>query len=360
MAQELKYKVGDIVTLPTERPSHWAKDGRMDKFLGQTVQITSTATIFGNTGLHFKGSCPFQFLLSDLTYKTIKIMKYKLGDFLEITHKKHGHGFKIGTIVEIIDVTDQSYQVKSISDDNIDWWVEDDEVQLSKSININNKMTVNQLMKDAALVQAENLAKANNTFTTLELKTELRKTDPNFFWTQAIVSTIMSELEQEGKFTYTDNGVFRTYSLVGYLVPNTTNQPANVTATGINGVAPTITGYTGSGITGITGITGNIGSASPKTTKRISRTKALELLASNKGRFFKAVFIKKNGDERVINCQFDSTTPLGNVRVKEASLMKKFKKEGTLDNIPSRSVIRSFNINSLKSLSIKGETYKVN
>jgi hypothetical protein len=68
-------------------------------------------------------------------------------------------------------------------------------------------------MKDAVLAVAKRLAKGNNTVTTLEIKTELRRDYPYYFWTQQVVSDFMSQFAGDGIFTYTDNGTFRTYSV---------------------------------------------------------------------------------------------------------------------------------------------------
>lgn len=68
-------------------------------------------------------------------------------------------------------------------------------------------------MKDAVLAVAKKLAKGNNTVTTLEIKTELRRDYPYYFWTQQVVSDYMSQFAGDGIFTYTDNGTFRTYSV---------------------------------------------------------------------------------------------------------------------------------------------------
>lgn len=279
-------------------------------------------------------------------------MKFNVGDTVKVIANTHNHYFAIGQIVHIteIDINSAGKEIYTCDDGSDYWYLQEEEIELvNQTINQTTKM-VNQLMKDAALAQAEKLAKANNTVTTLELKVELRKTDPEFFWSQDTVSKLMSEFEQEGKFTYTDNGTFRTYSLAGQVVtaPATSTSPVLTLTTA---TTPTVISVT----------------SGKKTTKKISRTKAIDLLASTKGHFFKAVFTKqKDGKERTINCQLvkdkngSVTSTLGIVRVKEASLMKKLKKTGDINTIPSKSVIRSFNINNLKSLGIKGETYKIN
>ena len=80
-----------------------------------------------------------------------------------------------------------------------------------------NILTKNQsemkAMKDAVLATAKQLCKANNTVTTLEIKTELRRDYPYYFWDQATVSNYMAQLAGDGIFNYTDNGTYRTYSL---------------------------------------------------------------------------------------------------------------------------------------------------
>lgn len=83
-----------------------------------------------------------------------------------------------------------------------------------KEIHLQNKTIIMKAMKDATLAVATTLAKANNTVTTLEIKNELRRDYPYYFWTQDIVSKYMDQLAGDGVFTYTDNGTFRTYKLV--------------------------------------------------------------------------------------------------------------------------------------------------
>jgi ribosomal protein S17 len=376
MAQELKYKVGDIVTLPTERPLHWAKSGDMDKFLGQTVQITGIGGIFSgynSTGpFRFEGSCPWLFLLSDLEYKTnikTKIMKFKVGDRVKITDTSEywfdgdsANPKNVEGSIDYINNSDYSLPIGVKWDNNTHNDYDEIDLELV-NIQTNTKMTTNQLMKDAALAVANKLLKANNTVTTLEIKVELRKTDPEFFWDQATVSNLMDEFAQEGKFTYTDNGTYRIYSSpLGSVAASQTavgivNPPTNTTSTGTATVI-TVPG-------GVTGSKGTSGYSKPKTSKKtITRSKALDLVQNSKGHFFKVIFTKtKDGSERTMNCQYvkgQTVSPLGVVKVKETSLQKKLKQTGDINTIPSKSVIRSFNINNLKVLGIGGKLYKVN
>lgn len=95
-------------------------------------------------------------------------------------------------------------------------------IQLVKSFFEQNNNYTMKAMKDACLTVAKQLAKANNTVTTLEIKNELRRDYPYYFWQQQTVSDYMSQLAADGVFTYTDNGSFRVYSLA---------TPAQVAAT---------------------------------------------------------------------------------------------------------------------------------
>lgn len=107
---------------------------------------------------------------------------------------------------------------------------------------ITDKATSMKAMKDAVLTVATALAKANNTVTTLEIKVELRRDYPYYYWTQDVVSDFMNQLAGDGVFTFTDNGTHRIYSLVGAPVatltktvlagPTTANTVSN-TATGV-------------------------------------------------------------------------------------------------------------------------------
>lgn len=84
----------------------------------------------------------------------------------------------------------------------------------------------------------------------------------------------------------------------------------------------------------------------------ISRAKALDLMQSAKGQFFTAVFTKKDGTERVMNCQYlkDQEEPkIGYVKVKDAILRK----------ASPQDCIRNINLQTMKSLKIKGANYKI-
>lgn len=189
-----------------------------------------------------------------------------------------------------------------------------------------------------ALVVVE-LLEANNTATTLEVKNELRDRFPEQRWIQKDVSNFMAELAEAGDLTFVDNGTFRTYSLKvkrnkkGKLVTTPTKKamkPAAVpTSRAKKPATPAV-----------------------KAT-RISRKKALELMLGNKGHFFTAEFVKKDGVPRVINCQClkdQSDSKLGYVKVREAALMRSATPE---------KAIRNINMQTITSLKIGGKVYKV-
>jgi hypothetical protein len=86
--------------------------------------------------------------------------------------------------------------------------------------------------------------------------------------------------------------------------------------------------------------------------KKISVTKALELMKNNKGRFFTSVFTNKAGETRVINGQYlsgQNPSELGYVKVREASKLK-----------AKENSVRNVNLQTLSELKISGVIYKIN
>lgn len=174
---------------------------------------------------------------------------------------------------------------------------------------------------------------ANNTVTTLEIKTEARTLYPDFYWDQATVSKVLDELANKGALTYTDNGVFRTYSeaITKKIVPATTSKKTAVKTTTKKSNNKILTA---------------------KATRTISRREALHLIENNKGHFFSVVFDKKSGEERVMNAQYlsdQSDSSLGYVKVKETGKMR----------TDPKKAIRNINLQTLKKISIAGKTYNV-
>ena len=250
----------------------------------------------------------------------------KIMDKLEIIGNWTNHPFQLGEIVTVFRVF-PNYRY-DVCNSTGDCWT----VELRELLKVNNQTM--KLMKQAVLDTANKLCKANNTVTTLEIKTELRKTHPYFHWIQNSrngligVSEYMDELYQEGHFTYTDNGQYRVYSAV-----TTTKSPK-------------------------TRLPKHAGTPIPRNTsnpnhniRSISRQKALDMMANNKGHFFTAVFVKQDGTERTINCQYlkdQHSNPLGYVMVKEAQKMK--------DGV---NAIRQINLQTLRKLRIGGQNYNI-
>lgn len=181
---------------------------------------------------------------------------------------------------------------------------------------------------------AKKLCKANNTVTTLEIKTELRKRYPNNRWEQAKVSSTMIDANAAGKFDYTDNGTFRTYSLAG---KGTTVAPVAQVST------PTVTTPTGK--------TKKVKAPkAPMTTQKISRTKALDLIQNSNGKFFTVTFIKKDGTRRVLNGQYTpdmGVSPLGYILVRDISAVRR-KEDKKVKNV-NLQTIESITLNNVLS-----------
>ena len=182
-----------------------------------------------------------------------------------------------------------------------------------------------------------NLLEATNSVTTLEVKTELRKSHPEFSWLQKDVSAYMDSLQESGDLTYEDNGTFRIYHGIVTKAKKAKKAPAKVTK------AKFVSVKTPSKV---------VVKTPTVKAKRISKTKAMELMIGNKGHFFTAEFEKKNGDLRVMNCQAlkKQTSKLGYITVKEASQMRKD---------PTKAV-RNINLQTITGLRIGGVSYKVN
>lgn len=53
-------------------------------------------------------------------------MKFKVGDKVKVIAKKHGHGFNIGEIVKIEEISDIDYKCSSLEKNEL-WWMEEDE-----------------------------------------------------------------------------------------------------------------------------------------------------------------------------------------------------------------------------------------
>lgn len=195
-------------------------------------------------------------------------------------------------------------------------------------------MNTKQLKEQAIKDTINKICHPNNTFTTLELKNQLIADYPDFRWTQdELTSTnsqsVVAEMLLKTELIVTDdNGTYKTYSLPNYKKPTMTTTQTVAT---LNTATKTKT---------------------RKPDNRISRTKAYDMMKNNKGRFFTAVFIKKDGTERTINCQFlkDQTElNMGYIKVRETSKLKMNPKDST----------RQINLQTLKRIKIGGVEYKI-
>lgn len=228
--------------------------------------------------------------------------------------------------------------------DNKEWNTYDEQdLELVKQKQ-NKTINIMQLMKDAVEKAANKLLQANNTVTTLEVKNELRKSDPHFRWKQNAdgtvpgVSELMNELYDDGKFVYYDNGTYRVYSSAKMVAKTLASLPTGTTtATSSVVKAPKAMKPKTLDVTGA---------------KKISMKKALELIQDTKGRFFTVLFVKQDGSERVMNAQYlkdQTNSVLGYVKVRDAAKMKSTPKDA----------IRQINLQTLKVLKVGGATYKV-
>jgi hypothetical protein len=230
----------------------------------------------------------------------VEEVKFNKGDLVVISANHNGHKFPIGTECKIYRVLildgNPVYDVCHYPTGDC-WTVSENEITL-----VTKTQTSMTQVQKAVLDTANALLKANNTVTTLEVKTKLRKDFPEYYWTQEIVSSYMSFLSQEGHFNWTDNGTYRIYSSTSAKVYPTVNKVALPKATKTKTVTKAL---------GKAKAIKTVPVAIPNKAadSKISRKKALELMQNNKGRFFTATFIKKDkngkaGEERTINCQY--------------------------------------------------------
>lgn len=259
-------------------------------------------------------------------------MKYKVGDIVTITKNIVGHGFAIGQNVRLLKVDEKYQPDEAISlDGRKRYYIDIDEVKQATKIKSNKnqtKMSIKTAMQAEVLRVAKELAVANNTFTTLEIKTKLIKEVPEVKWTQAFISDTMLEYEQEGKFTFTDNGTYRTYSLVKLLTKTIKSGPAlRVSVSKPKAVSATKKGFT-----------------------KIKRLKAQDMILNSKKTFITVEFINKEGELRKLNGQCTGKSPNGinYLLFTEASKLKS-----------GVNAMRNVNINTLLTFSMKGTKYAV-
>lgn len=305
-----KYKVGDQIRFGRTRPKWWSKNGSMDKFLGQTVIIKSIYWVPAmNSGT-------FQFYDGD-DYKQFWLHEIEESNTVYLNLED----LKPEALTRIKQIINDIFGNKQLI----------------------NKMNTQQ--KTQAILDVANaLCNAQNQFTNLELKNELRKKYPNEVWNQLEVSQEMMDLADQGNFDYTHNGVYRTYhatpslqgsqaqtnsnqSMVSQLITKaqTTNSPLQ--HQGTISKTPTIT-------------------KPQMVTKRIGRKKALEIIQNTNGKFFSVRFEKKNGEDRLMGVQYVKGTksdPLGYVLLRDIKAKK----------------AKSVNLQTLSEIKTNNTLYKV-
>jgi phage/plasmid primase-like uncharacterized protein len=185
---------------------------------------------------------------------------------------------------------------------------------------------------DKVFEVAEQLCVANNTVTTLEIKNELRRAYPKKNWSQSEISQVMSDFYVASKFTYSDTGTFRVYSLANNQATNQSNAA--------------FTAATTTPVVKVKKV------KVPTTTARISRNGALDLIKNSNGKFFTVTFIKKDGSRRVMNGQHTSdmsASALGYINVKDITAVRR--KEA--------STIKSVNLQTIESIKLNNVVHKV-
>jgi len=224
---DIKQK-GEWVVFKSTRPSHWSKDGSMDQWLSKRVQIKSTYPWGNGKDGRFwfeGGPVDKEFLFSDINpygagdYAAKKPYMLPIDDIFKALNPPPPPPKWKPVVGELAQLIMPVKVFKDFEDGFFD--VHDDQGNcikiskhtLHKPFTHYFKDNAMKAMKDAVLAVAKGLCKANNTVTTLEIKLELRRDYPYYFWTQQAVSDYMSQLAGDGIFTYADNGTYRTYSL---------------------------------------------------------------------------------------------------------------------------------------------------
>lgn len=132
---------------------------------------------------------------------------YKVGDIVEINRNFSDHRFDIGDEVKIFRILTDSFKVDACHIKTGDCCI-----ICAADFTQDKKTKAMKAMKDAVQKVAQDLAKANNTVTNLEIKIQLRRDYPYYYWDEDTVSKYMDQLAGDGLFTYTFNGTYRTYS----------------------------------------------------------------------------------------------------------------------------------------------------
>lgn len=159
---------------------------------------------------------------------------------------------------------------------------------------------------------------------------------PNQYWLEAEVSDTLWSLAEDGKLQWMGIG---TYSKTQKSQTMSLKELANMMGITMENIEEKSV-Y-------------NKSEKKKMVKKTISRTKAVELMENSKGKFFTATFLKKDGTERTINCQYQKgqKNKLGYIGVHEAKLMKKV---GSNNNS-----LKSINAQTITGLKLSGVVYKI-
>lgn len=192
----------------------------------------------------------------------------------------------------------------------------------------------NIVRRGLLLKSVQNLLKPKNSVSISEIKADLRKNYPAYYWDKAFVNRCMDEFVKLGVYKYTN--VTETYYDPKKPIEKATAAPKTTPAKSPKKA--------------------KVAKSAKKdkwaTSARISKSRALAKIQNSKGHFFSVQFTKKgDGTMRTMNCQYlpGQTVILGIVKVKEASLVR------SKDANP----VRSFDMNTLKKVSIGGQVYNV-
>lgn len=276
--------------------------------------------------------------------------------------------------------------------ESVEYWVDN---QLLK---IKSKLKMKKESKKALVLRvATDMCTKRNKLSTKELKIELRNRYPDTTWNKYDngkgVSDLFHELVREGKFvSVADNGTYQTYAAVGLPIKDRKGAPyipdAEEVGMNIGGIMVNVSTVNTKRLSkGL--VKASRKAAKPmilkKTTKslvvkkkaptktikvtavpkiqkinkvkvvgapKITKNTAKNLMQNSKGQFMTAVFVKKDGSTRKMNCQYlkDQSGSTGSyLKVRDAVKMK---------NDPGNS-IRNVNLDTLMTLSVAGKQYNI-
>jgi hypothetical protein len=191
---------------------------------------------------------------------------------------------------------------------------------------------MNKTQKMLLRVTALFLVTKNGSTTTLEVKEELRRRFAIMPWRQEEVSKEMMELEEvTDTLTFEDTGMFRIYKLktdteVAQDKVSNFNKPSVETKKVKKDKLPKTMSTMG-------------------VTKRLSRTKIVDMMRESKGRFYTVTFKKVDGTTRTMNGQTKKSNFMDNL--------------GYINFRESNGNQRRVNPKTITEISISGNLFKV-